>query len=130
MGNHELELGIAVATDCQGRGIGRTLFEAAIVWARERHFRTIVATCYADNSRVLALLNSAPFAASVTPSIGGIVDVAIPLQAPLPEALSVYVTPDGKPLMKPASRQQRVGISRSSRAVWQRTRRLGHAAGG
>lgn len=80
IGPRQLELGIAVASDCNGMGIGRRLFDAALAWSQDRRFVSIVATCYADNSRVLGLLTSAPFGASVGSSDAGVVDVTIPLE--------------------------------------------------
>ena len=80
-GARGLELAICVADEYQGLGIGRRLFDTALAWSRDHEFATIVATCYAANSRVLALLASSPLGARVTPAGAGLVDVAIPLQA-------------------------------------------------
>ena len=74
-----LELAVAVADAEQGRGIGRALFRAAIDWATARGYRAIVASCFADNSRVLALLSSAPYPARIASADAGVVDVTIPL---------------------------------------------------
>ena len=86
----QLELGVAVSDEFQGKRIGRRLFSAAIAWAREHRFASVVATCFADNSRVLALLTSAPEGAAVTPADGGVVDVVIPLESPLPRPQVMY----------------------------------------
>ena len=77
-----LELGIAVADDWQGQGIGRRLFEVALAWASRRGYQRIIATCFADNSRVLRLLTSAPLPPTIDYAGCGVVDVSIPL-APL-----------------------------------------------
>lgn len=84
----QLELGIAVGDEFQGRGMGRRLFETAIAWAREHRFASVVASCFARNSRVLALLTSTPYGAQVTTSDGGVVEVVIPLVGPLPTTRS------------------------------------------
>lgn len=79
VGSRRLELGVAVADQYQGRAIGRLLFEAATSWAQEHHFTSIAASCYADNSRILALLTSAP-SALVEAAVSGVVEVVIPLE--------------------------------------------------
>lgn len=81
VGPRQLELGICVADGYQGLGIGRRLFEAAVSWATAHRFESIVASCYATNGRVLALLASAPFGARIAPADAGVVDVTIPLEA-------------------------------------------------
>lgn len=72
-----VELGVAVSDDVHGSGIGRRLFEAAMAWAWANGSPTIVATAFADNSRVLRLLTSAPYPARVTAVPGGVVEVEI-----------------------------------------------------
>jgi RimJ/RimL family protein N-acetyltransferase len=130
-GASTLELGVAVADDNQGRGIGRALIEAALAWAHDRGYRKIDASCFADNSRVLALLRATPFGASITPSASGVVEVSINLEGPLPRQLAVYVTPQGQPLLQAgAPWRKRSSLSRSSRAVWQRMRPPAHGAAG
>jgi RimJ/RimL family protein N-acetyltransferase len=78
------EIGICVADDFQGQGVGRRLFEQATAWAIERGFKSIVASCFVNNARVLALLGSAPYGARTTFADDGVVDVTIPLEPPLP----------------------------------------------
>jgi RimJ/RimL family protein N-acetyltransferase len=73
------ELAIAVADAYQRRGIGRRLFRAAIAWATSQGLCQLVATAFADNAPVIALLSSAPHGATVAPAEGGLVDIAIPL---------------------------------------------------
>jgi GNAT superfamily N-acetyltransferase len=92
-GTGEVEIGIAVADACQGHGIGRQLFEAAIAWATERGFKAIKASCYMDNSRVLALLSSAPYGARTGMAASGTVNVTIPLSGPLPALVETW--PEG-----------------------------------
>lgn len=79
-----LELAVAVADAEQGRGIGRLLVRKALGWALARGYGSVVATCLADNSRVLSLLTSAPYTASIWPAEAGVVNVTIPLHSPLP----------------------------------------------
>lgn len=88
-GPGRLELAVAVADAYQGRGIGRRLMEAALGWAAEHGTSEIVASAFADNSRVLRLLSSAPHGAHILPADGGLVDVVIPLAAPVPTDLAV-----------------------------------------
>ena len=83
-----LELGVAVADEWQGWGIGRRLFESALVWARDRGVESIQASCFADNWRVLALLSSTPQRPIVTAADGGIVEVTIPMRGPIPREMS------------------------------------------
>jgi GNAT superfamily N-acetyltransferase len=75
------EIGIAVASDHQGRGIGRRLFERALGWARAQGVRTLRAVCFADNARVLRLLSSA-HGASIFPTCDpAIVEIEIRVAA-------------------------------------------------
>ncbi|MEX2548122.1 MAG: GNAT family N-acetyltransferase [Chloroflexota bacterium] len=87
-GTAVLELGVAVADDHQGRGIGRRLFEAALAWAHDQGCARIVATAFADNARVLRLLSSAPHPPVIEPADGGVVEVVIPLVGQLPTTRS------------------------------------------
>lgn len=87
-GSDALELGVAVADDHQALGIGRRLFEAALAWARDQGCARITATAFADNTRVLRLLSSAPHPALIEQADGGVVEVVIPLVALLPTTRS------------------------------------------
>jgi acetyltransferase len=78
-GRRRLEIGICVADELQGRGVGRRLFEVALAWASARDYTSIVATCFATNSRVLGLLGSAPHGATLRAADAGTVEVEIPL---------------------------------------------------
>lgn len=51
-------LGIAIAPDARGRGLGRHLMEALHKAARERGARQIRLKVYSDNNRAVALYNS------------------------------------------------------------------------
>ena len=106
-----LELGICVADDWQGWGIGRRLFDSAIAWARERGFETILASCFADNWRVLALLSSAPHPATIDAADGGVVDVVIPMHGPIPHEQS----------QPPYPMVRRRASVKPLRAAWRRT---------
>jgi GNAT superfamily N-acetyltransferase len=77
-----VELGVVVGDEWQGHRIGRRLFERAIRWARTEGYERIEATALAENWRVLRLLTSAPFGATVTPSVSGVVEVVVPLTDP------------------------------------------------
>ena len=112
-----LELAVAVADEWQGRGIGRALFEAALGWARQRRYREVVASAYADNGRVLRLLSSAPFAAQVSPAGAGVVNVTLPLAGELPASWQRL-----PPAAARARRGRRSGPARGPcRVFWRRT---------
>jgi acetyltransferase len=118
VGDNRLELGVAVADEWQGHGIGRRLFEAALDWARDRGVTTIVASCFADNWRVLSLLRSAPHPPTIEPAAAGVVDVLIPMRGPVPGDLS---RPPYPAVAHNASVRRR-------RDAWRRTRRPGRVA--
>lgn len=84
VGPGSTELGVVVADEWQGQGIGRRLFEAAVEWARVHGVVKLVATAFADNTRVLRLLSSAASAPLVSWADSGVVEVLIPLAGPLP----------------------------------------------
>lgn len=111
-GTGAVEIGISVADDFQGRGIGRRLFEQATAWAIERGFKSIVASCFVNNARVLALLGSAPFGAQTSFAGEGVVDVRIPLRQPLP--VEAELAPRRLPSMTRRSRR-RAAVSPATR---------------
>ncbi len=127
-GDRQLELAIAVADAYQGRGIGRQLMTSALNWAQARGTQQILASAFADNSRVLRLLSSAPYPASVNSVGGGVVDIVIPLVAEDPRSeLAAPGERAGKPRAG-RSRPAAKTVSRSCRVVWRDTRRPARAA--
>ena len=125
-GRGRLELAVAVANAHQGGGIGRRLMEAALHWAAEHSTTEIVATAFADNSRVLRLLSSAPYGARVLPADGGLVDVVIPLTSRLLPDSAVPAPAESRIRRRPA---QMPSVSRPSRVVWRQRPRPVRAAG-
>jgi acetyltransferase len=107
-----VEVGVVVADGEQGRGIGRALFRAGVDWATTRSFEMIVASCLAGNTRVLSLLSSAPYGATIAPAPAGSVDVTVPLRATLPRDWSAPVSGFVKRPVSPRSH------SGSCRAIW------------
>ena len=91
-GEGRLEVGVAVSDGLQGGGLGRRLFEAALDWARDHRVQQLIASAFADNTRVLKLLSSAPHGARIEYQAGGVVDVTIPLIGPLPREMSLAST--------------------------------------
>ncbi len=122
-GPRKLELAVAVSDEVQGRGVGRELLEAAIDWARQRRFRAILASAYADNFRVLRLLSSAPYPVHVTPADAGVVDVVIPLVEELLPDRPVVVPPALSASRRRGGRRRSRTPSLCSRVVWRGTRR-------
>jgi GNAT superfamily N-acetyltransferase len=124
VGEGRLELAVAVVDTWQGHGIGRTLFEAALDWARQRRCTEIVASAYADNGRVLRLLSSAPHSPRISVADAGVVNVSIPLVGELPAA---WQKVPGR--RSPAPARGRAANSRC-RVFWRRTRRPAPDAAG
>jgi hypothetical protein len=120
-----IEVGVAVADEWQGHGIGRRLFDAALTWARDRGIEAISASCFADNWRVLSLLSSAPQAPTITPADSGVVNVRVPMRGPVPGPVSL---PPYRDPREPRARRRRISSRR--RVAWQRRRRPGLFAGG
>jgi GNAT superfamily N-acetyltransferase len=124
-GNGMLELAVAVADEVQGKGVGRRLFEAAIEWASRHGVTALVATAYADNTRVLRLLSSAPHPPVIRGPDAGVVTVTMPLQGPLPESWRRPV--------RPGEVRRASGAARAIRpchVVWRRRRRPVRGAAG
>jgi GNAT superfamily N-acetyltransferase len=127
-GERRIELALAVSDEHQGYGIGRALLEAAIDWACAHRMDAIVASAFADNSRVLRLLSSSPYPAQVKPADGGIVDVSIPLVPDL-AASGLFVMPrEGRSRRRP--RVPRPVPTPDCRVVWRRKRPPAPAAAG
>lgn len=99
-----LELAVAVADAAQSRGIGRALFTAALDWAASRGYRSVNASCLADNARVLSLLSSAPGLPRITVPDAGVVEVQVPLRRPLPAPWSAAlpISARGRPPASPS----------------------------
>ena len=58
---HVGSLAIAVAADERGRGVGRSLMERAIAWARDAHIEKLVLSVYPHNEAAIALYRSFDF---------------------------------------------------------------------
>jgi ribosomal protein S18 acetylase RimI-like enzyme len=58
---HVGSLGIAVAADARGRGIGRRLMAQAIAWAKEAGVEKLVLSVYPHNDAAIALYRSFGF---------------------------------------------------------------------
>jgi GNAT superfamily N-acetyltransferase len=82
--DERLELAVAVADSHQGRGIGRSLLAAAVAWARQHGCTALVATAYADNWRLLHLLEAAPSGSIIRRPEVGTVAVTVPLCESMP----------------------------------------------
>jgi GNAT superfamily N-acetyltransferase len=123
-GRRRLELALAVADAEQGHGIGRALFGTALAWAMEHSYRSIVASCLVSNGPVLSLLSSAPYGDVITTTDAGVVNVTIPLLAPLPED---WTSP---PAHGPRHRRAKARVSLPCHAVWRRGRPPAHVAEG
>jgi acetyltransferase len=78
-GDGALEIGIAVADEVQGRGLGRRLFATAIAWAEHGGVARLVASAFTDNWRVLRLLRSSGHATLVRDTGGGVSGISIDL---------------------------------------------------
>jgi RimJ/RimL family protein N-acetyltransferase len=104
------ELAIAVADPFQERGIGRALFEAALAWAHDHNVERLSASAFANNSRILRLLTSAPAGADVRTVGGGVVEITIPMKRPLPRDLAISTAQlSGSPEWRVAPSLRRTG---------------------
>ena len=134
-GPHQLELAVAVADAWHGRGVGRALMAAALAWATERGYDEILASCFADNWRVLRLLGEAVYPPRVNPAEAGVVNVSIPLHGPLPMPWSGLPAPTAHGRRAPGRALGRAlgrapSLSRPCRVVWRRTPPPVRGAGG
>jgi acetyltransferase len=73
------EVAVAVADDMRGRGIGRRLVDAAVVWARTDRFRTLTATMLACNPAIQRLLTALALPSVAVPMGSGVIEVRIEL---------------------------------------------------
>jgi ribosomal protein S18 acetylase RimI-like enzyme len=55
------EIGMAVARDWRGRGVGTTLIAASIAWARERGLHKLSLSVFAHNERAISLYRKVGF---------------------------------------------------------------------
>lgn len=78
-GSGSAEIGIVVADEYQGSGIGRRLFDAAVSWAEHAGIRALEATAFTDNWRVLRLLQGSSHPALVRDAGSGVTAVTIQL---------------------------------------------------
>jgi acetyltransferase len=75
------EVALAVADEMQGRGIGRRLVDAAILWARGEGFHALTATMLAANPAIQRLLTSLGLPCVAVPVGSGVIEVRIQLGA-------------------------------------------------
>jgi GNAT superfamily N-acetyltransferase len=80
-GPGKLEIAVAVSDAWQHTGIGTGLLERAVTWAAQHHATALVATAFADNWRVLALLHSTSRPTEVRFIGAGLVSVVIRLDS-------------------------------------------------
>lgn len=73
------EVAVAVADEMQGRGIGRSLVDAAVAWARRDGFRTLTTTMLAGNPAIQRLLTGLGLPSVARPIGGGLIEVRIDL---------------------------------------------------
>ena len=73
------EVALAVADDLRGRGIGRMLVDAAVVWARLDGFATLSATMLAGNPAIQRLLTGLALPTVAVPVGSGVIEVRIQL---------------------------------------------------
>jgi len=73
------EVAVAVADELQGRGIGRRLVDAAVLWAQRDGFRTLTATMLAGNPAIQRLLTGLGLPNVAKPVGAGLIEVRIDL---------------------------------------------------
>ena len=73
------EVAVAVADEMQGRGIGRRLVDAAVLWAQRDGFRTLTATMLAGNPAIQRLLTGLGLPSVALPVGAGLIEVRIDL---------------------------------------------------
>ena len=80
--DHSAEMAVAVADELQGRGIGRRLVEAGIVWARAVGIQRLSATMLATNTPIARLVASLGLPTTRHPDEPDVLTVAVELQPP------------------------------------------------
>jgi GNAT superfamily N-acetyltransferase len=80
--DHGAEMAVAVADELQGRGIGRRLVEAGIVWARAVGIQRLSATMLATNTPIARLVASLGLPTTRHPDEPDVLTVAVELQPP------------------------------------------------
>jgi acetyltransferase len=73
------EVAVAVADEMRGRGIGRRLVDAAVIWARLDGVRTLTATMLAGNPAIQRLLTGLALPSVALPIGSGVIEVRIEL---------------------------------------------------
>lgn len=73
------EVAVAVADEMHGRGIGRRLVDAAVLWAQRDGFRTLTATMLGGNPAIQRLLTGLGLPSVATPIGAGLIEVRIDL---------------------------------------------------
>jgi acetyltransferase len=73
------EVALAVADEMQGRGIGRRLVDAAVLWARGEGFHALTATMLSANPAIQRLLTSLGLPCVAVPIGSGVIEVRIQL---------------------------------------------------
>jgi GNAT superfamily N-acetyltransferase len=86
LGDATAEIAVAVADAWQHHGVGRALVLEAVSWARRHDVRVLLASVRWSNAPMLRLLRSIGRPVSFGREDAGVVDVRIPLAAPLPNA--------------------------------------------
>jgi acetyltransferase len=73
------EVAVAVADEMRGRGIGRRLVDAAVVWARLDGIGTLTATMLAGNPAIQRLLTGLALPCVALPIGSGVIEIRIEL---------------------------------------------------
>jgi GNAT superfamily N-acetyltransferase len=85
-GDAGLEMALAVADACQGRGLGRALLLAALDWAKDQDVALLKASMLSTNSAVLGLIASIGRPVQESTASAGVVLVTIDVGQRWPKA--------------------------------------------